>query len=930
MIKHNLLAKFWSVIGITVLLFLSGVSKAQVCTGCTTVITANTSANITIGPSDIVCINPGVNVSGNITLNGGTLCNSGSVSNLTLVQGIFKNYGSFSMPSGNLNISNAKNLRIECFSNSGFDVANAVSVDALTANDSVVINVYGGSKFYIGKSFSVTKGWLKITNAIPDPLTKARSSAFNIGGQLNVSNSALKILNLPNGMFNVNKSINFDGKYNKLVNNYGVFNCNNSFNISGNGQNTYTVTINNYGSFNVTKNLSSSYNNGTVTINNYDYAVKPQPTFVIKGALTFSKDNNIFNNYRSLEVGTDITLEKGALVNYGIITARDIEVKAANFTNNNQVYASRDFIISNVNAVVNNNSYLDVSREFNNVGTYNGGLSSYLRTTNYYNLNNGTINGPSGISSDDQYAKILIAGQSENTGYINGKVLIHDQTLVGTANNNGYGFDQVNNASRISSNTAFAAKSVGPGPIITLCSLLQSIYSVAANASPASVCPGGSVNLTSQFYQKVTFTLYIWPSGSITITLNLPLSIPATSYTWTPGSLVGQNQTVSPSTSTTYTVKVNYLSCVFTKTVSVTVQPAFTTSISSNNSPVCFPSVPPLVLNSVLTPVPAGPSYQWYFNGVAVGTGGTSPSINPSSTGNYYLKVTSSAGCTSTSNTITVNQTPTVNITSSTPVLCNSLSTALLTANIQSGSGTISNYQWQYNSSNVGTNSSSYTANAGGNYGVTVTNNFGCVSTANLIINSSVGLAADAGFDQFFVSGNVTIGGSPTAAGGVAPYSYNWTPNFGCVTAGCNTTSNPQVAPNVSTLYTLQVTDANGCTVIDQVMVTNLTSNISYAVPKKNIDGGYHVPVSNKVYFKFEEEYRTSTLTFKIFDYNNTTLNTPPVSVICTNLIGAPKNLGDNRYFIDLSTCTGVVPAKFYLLELTNDKNEKFYLKFQM
>lgn len=932
MFKTNEIKKYCKLGLLAMLVFFVEEAKAQSCTGCKTVITANTSASITIGSGDVVCINPGVVVSGNITLNGGTLCNQGIVNNLTLIEGIFENRGSFSKPTGNLNISNAKNLKIICYPHSSFDLSNAMNMDALTNSDSIVIDVYGGAKFSIGKNVAITKGWLKLTNAIEDPSLKTPvASVLNIGGQLNISNSALKILNLPKGIFNVTGAVNIDGKHNKVITNYGLFNSNNSFNISGNGQGA-SVTLNNNGSFNITGNLTSSYNNGTVTINNNNYPIKPQPTFVVKKSITLSKADNVFNNYRPLDVTQDINLEKGSFINYSTVIARDIDVKQGTLTNYNQINALRDFNITNLNGVVNNNSYIDAAGKFDNIGTFNMGLSSFLRTNNYFNLNTGTINGPASIADDSEYAKIFIAGNSNNTGYINGKVLVYDNTLVGTANNNGYGFDQVNNASRISGNTNFAAKSVGPGPPISInCLILQSIFSVQASGSPTTVCPGAPVNLTSQFSQKVTFTIYFFPSGSFTFTFYIPVSIPASSYAWIPGPLLpaGPNHVVNPTASTIYTVNVTFAGCTFSNTVNVTVLPTFAVNISSNVTPICYQSVPPLLFSSAVTPAQPGATYQWYLNGVAVTSGGTSPAFNPASAGNYYLKVTSTSGCSANSNTLTANPSPTVNVTTSAAALCTTGSTALLTANLLSGSGTITNYQWQFNTANVGTNSPNHTASAGGNYAVTVTNNFGCTVIGNITINSSVGLAADAGFDQFFVSGNVTLGGSPTAIGGVGPYTYNWTPNTGCVTSGCNTTSNPVVAPSLSTLYTVLVTDANSCTATDQVMVTNLTSNISYAVPKKNIDGGYHVPVSNKVYFKFEEEYRTSILNYKIFDYSNTTLNTAPVNVACTNLISAPKNLGDNRYFIDLSTCTGIAPAKYYLMEITNDKSEKFYLKFK-
>jgi hypothetical protein len=79
-------------------------------------------------------------------------------------------------------------------------------------------------------------------------------------------------------------------------------------------------------------------------------------------------------------------------------------------------------------------------------------------------------------------------------------------------------------------------------------------------------------------------------------------------------------------------------------------------------------------------------------------------------------------------------------------------------------------------------------------------------------------LLANAGADvEICASGSTTIGGSPAATGGATPYMYSWSP-----TSGLNDASlaNPTASPATTTTYTLTVTDANGCTAMDQVTVT--------------------------------------------------------------------------------------------------------------
>lgn len=77
---------------------------------------------------------------------------------------------------------------------------------------------------------------------------------------------------------------------------------------------------------------------------------------------------------------------------------------------------------------------------------------------------------------------------------------------------------------------------------------------------------------------------------------------------------------------------------------------------------------------------------------------------------------------------------------------------------------------------------------------------------------------ADAGLDQTICEGaSVTIGGSPTASGGLAPYTYSWTPATGL---SSSTVANPVASPTVTTTYTVTITDANSTSTSDVVTVT--------------------------------------------------------------------------------------------------------------
>ncbi|NTW33250.1 MAG: hypothetical protein HGB12_11620, partial [Bacteroidetes bacterium] len=103
-------------------------------------------------------------------------------------------------------------------------------------------------------------------------------------------------------------------------------------------------------------------------------------------------------------------------------------------------------------------------------------------------------------------------------------------------------------------------------------------------------------------------------------------------------------------------------------------------------------------------------------------------------------------------------------------------------------------------------------------YYVTVTDGNGCTDTDNIVITVNPKPVAEAGVGNIICNTNcVTIGGSPTASGGTAPYTYNWNPIVGLDNS---TLPNPQACPATTTKYFVTVTDFKGCTAVDSVTVT--------------------------------------------------------------------------------------------------------------
>ncbi len=86
------------------------------------------------------------------------------------------------------------------------------------------------------------------------------------------------------------------------------------------------------------------------------------------------------------------------------------------------------------------------------------------------------------------------------------------------------------------------------------------------------------------------------------------------------------------------------------------------------------------------------------------------------------------------------------------------------------------------------------------------------------VVKLSLIVIADAGINQSICIGsNTTIGGSPTASGGIPPYTYSWN---NTVSLNYDTIANPTAYPTITTTYTVTVTDNNGCTNTDSMIVT--------------------------------------------------------------------------------------------------------------
>lgn len=226
-----------------------------------------------------------------------------------------------------------------------------------------------------------------------------------------------------------------------------------------------------------------------------------------------------------------------------------------------------------------------------------------------------------------------------------------------------------------------------------------------------------------------------------------------------------------------------------------------------------------------------------------------------------------------------------------------------------------------------------------------VTNTYNVCPLSNNFNITVSNLTAFAGPGHFISSfptsaSGLLVNGAPTAQGGVAPYSYNW-----LISPPSGLTTNPPVlsssisnfvinqinTPFWPTIYNvnLTVTDALGCTAISGLSIEDIKNQKNYAVLKKTLDGGYFdvTPQKNPTYgstlnFLFEEEYGSNgiNLDYKIYKMDRTLVATIPSQSVLYK---------ENRYIISLATLGLVSANNYYILEVTDKKGEKSFLRFK-
>jgi len=270
-----------------------------------------------------------------------------------------------------------------------------------------------------------------------------------------------------------------------------------------------------------------------------------------------------------------------------------------------------------------------------------------------------------------------------------------------------------------------------------------------------------------------------------------------------------------------------------------------------------------------------GTSYLW-------STGATSQSITVSITGNYTVQVIDGNGCLSAPSPIEFVK---VNPLPSQPTITANGPTSFClggTVTLSSSVGINHSYLWSN-----GATTQSILVNTSGNYSVQVTDNNGCTSIASapVTVTANVPPAAP----------SITANGPLTFCQGD---NVTLTSSFGSGYLWSNGMTTPSITVNTSGNYSVQITDANGCT-----SNNSATSNVFVnALPNANFNGlgSNYCGVDNPVTL-------VPTTTGGTFSGVGVSGNTFDPSLVPSSMWGSPVTI---QYTVSVNGCQSTSTAQ--------------------
>ncbi|MFN7012873.1 MAG: T9SS type B sorting domain-containing protein, partial [Bacteroidia bacterium] len=199
----------------------------------------------------------------------------------------------------------------------------------------------------------------------------------------------------------------------------------------------------------------------------------------------------------------------------------------------------------------------------------------------------------------------------------------------------------------------------------------------------------------------------------------------------------------------------------------------------------------------------ANPPYTYSWSP----TGGNTAAASNLIAGNYTVTVTDSIGCISVQ-TFTITQPQAIVPNASTSAATCGVSDGTISISASGGTGP---YTYQWNPGNL--TGATITNLSGGTYTVLITDVNNCTYNGSVNVPVTGSLAVDITPTTATIIQGDSI---QLVASSQSGYTYTWSPSTGLNCVNC---PNPYASPTTTTVYYVSVTDGNGCSGIDSVLI---------------------------------------------------------------------------------------------------------------
>lgn len=328
-------------------------------------------------------------------------------------------------------------------------------------------------------------------------------------------------------------------------------------------------------------------------------------------------------------------------------------------------------------------------------------------------------------------------------------------------------------------------------------------------------------------------------AGSYTITATGSGGVGTLTYSINNGGSYQAGNTFVVATAGSYTIRVKDANGCTADSAPVVVASQLTLSAVLNKGITCNPA-PTAAQITIAATGGVGPFTYTASPNTGVFAGNI---FTTSTAGNYTFTVTDTAtGCTYTTTTpipVTTPVNPDINgVTQTQTIKCNGEATAAISIAIDNTKGQAPFVFNVYNNTlsiDYGTQTSGLRA---GSYTITVTDAKGCTDTYTEVINEPLPITFD--LSKVDITCNIPGGTSlgtisvENVLGGTAPFKYFITNNFGDVISGnpyfATTNENHTFIIINYGLYTINVVDANGCSLSKQITIASPPSDLTIDV----------------------------------------------------------------------------------------------------